>query len=864
MKLFLVAACLGVAFNTAVRSQVLPYQNPKLEAKERAQDLLECLTLDEKVALMVHTSPAVERLGIRPYNWWSEALHGVARNGTATVFPITMGMASSFDIGEVERVYSAVSDEARAKYNEAHRNGRYGYETQGLTFWTPNVNIFRDPRWGRGQETWGEDPYLASRMGVAVVRGLQGPSDAKYDKLHACAKHYAVHSGPESKRHYFNVENLDSRDLWETYLPAFKTLVQEADVKEVMCAYQRFEGEPCCGSNRLLTQILRNEWGFKYVVVSDCGAIGDFFNPGLHGTHPDAVSASSSAVSNGTDLECGWGDFKQLTEGVKRGLITEERINESLLRLLEARFALGEMDADSLVSWNHIGLDTIDCPTHKQLALDMARKSLVLLHNNGVLPLDKAAGNVAVMGPNATDSVMQWGNYEGRPSRTVTILDGIRVKVPGVTYERGCGLLENEVFESYFNQVTHDGRPGMKGSYWNNIEMKGDVAVEQELPTPINLNNGGNTAYAAGVALQNFSAVYEGVFRPTRSGRYDMEVEGDDGFRVYVNGKAVIDAWGHHPAEKRAYALEAEAGKEYAIRLEYMQGGGEAMLRFDVGVRRLIRPTEVVARVADAETVIFVGGISPELEGEEKNNVHCPGFAGGDRTSIELPLVQRDILRALKAAGKKVVFVNCSGAAMALVPEIESCDAILQAWYPGQAGGTAVADVLFGDFNPCGKLPVTFYRNTDQLPDFEDYSMKGRTYRYMTEKPLFPFGYGLSYTSFSITKGKLNRFSVKAGMGVKFTALVENTGNREGAEVLQLYVRKVGDTDGPVKTLRAFRCVELKAGESRKVTVELGPDAFEFFDTKTNTMRVVPGEYEIHYGNSSDTPAGNVLKVTLK
>ncbi len=855
---------MGVMAASGISAQEMPYQNPNLSPEQRAEDLVKRLTLEEKVALMINSSPAVERLGIKPYNWWSEALHGVARNGVATVFPITMGMASAFDEEIVERVYTAVSDEARAKYNEAHQKGSYGRMNEGLTFWTPNVNIFRDPRWGRGQETWGEDPYLTSRLGLAVVRGLQGPADARYDKLHACAKHYAVHSGPEAKRHYFDVEALDPRDLWETYLPAFKVLVQEGDVKEVMCAYQRFEGEPCCGSHRLLQQILRDEWGFKYVVVSDCGAIGDFFRPGLHETHPDAATASASAVDNGTDLECGGGDYRHLKDAVARGLITEQRIDTSLRRLMEARFALGEMDPDSIVSWSGIGVDTVDCPAHRQMALDVARKSMVLLHNNGVLPLDKGmSGRIAVMGPNAADSVMQWGNYEGTPSHTCTILDGIRSKAGDVVFEKGCDLLSNDVFDSYYNWLSHDGRTGLKATYWNNMEMKGEVAAVQELATPVNMNNGGNTRFAAGVNLHYFTAVYEGTFRPQKSGRYHLVIEGDDGYRVYVNGEKVIDYWGEHAAAERDYAWQAEAGKSYDIRIEYMQAAGEAVLRFDVGIPRQVTAAEVAARVKDVDVVVFAGGISPKLEGEEMNHIHVEGFAGGDRTSIELPRVQRDILKALKAIGKKVVFVNCSGSAMALVPELESCDAILQAWYPGQAGGEAVADVLFGDFNPSGKLPVTFYKNTEQLPDYEDYSMKGRTYRYMTEKPLFPFGYGLSYTTFEITKGKLSKKVVKAGEPVKFSAQVKNTGKRDGTEVVQVYVRKVGDEGGPVKTLRGFRRVELKAGASRNVSIELAAEAFEFFDAATHTMRVMPGKYEVTFGNSSDTPSANTLKVTL-
>ena len=725
------------------------------------------------------------------------------------------------------------------------------------------MNIFRDPRWGRGQETYGEDPYLTSRMGVAVVNGLQGPADAKYDKLHACAKHYAVHSGPEAKRHYFNAENISPRDLWETYLPAFKDLVQEADVKEVMCAYNRFEGDPCCGSNRLLTQILRDEWGYKHMVVSDCGAISDFFYKDRHATHKDAADASATAVLSGTDLECGI-EYAHLEEAVKKGLISEERINTSLRRLLKARFELGEMDDDTLVPWSKISIDTVDCETHKQMALDVTRKSMVLLHNNGVLPLAKTGTRIAVMGPNAVDSVMQWGNYKGTPSHTSTILEGIRNKIGNVPYEKGCELLTNQVFDSYFSEVSNNGKPGFTGTYWNNMDLKGEVAAIQQVSTPFNFNNGGNTVYAPGVGLYNFTASYEGTFRPKNNGDYSLVIEGDDGYRVYVNGEKVIDYWGAHASAKREYTLKATAGKDYKIKVEYMQAGAEALLRFDIGVYRQIAPEAVAGRVSDADVVIFVGGISPDLEGEDKYFVNCPGFSGGDRTTIELPEVQRNILKALKQAGKKVIFVNCSGSAVALVPETKSCDAILQAWYPGQAGGTAVADVLFGDYNPSGKLPVTFYKNTDQLPDFENYDMKGRTYRYMTETPLYPFGYGLSYTTFDISKGRLSKNVISTNQTVTFKANVKNTGKREGTEVVQVYVRKVGDKEGPAKTLRAFRSIPLKAGKSSVVSIDLPPRTFEFFDPETNTMRILPGDYEIMYGNSSETLPGNKLSIRLK
>ena len=489
---------------------------------------------------------------------------------------------------------------------------------------------------------------------------------------------------------------------------------------------------------------------------------------------------------------------------------------------------------------------------------------MVLLHNNGILPLAKTSTRIAVMGPNAVDSVMQWGNYKGVPSHTYTILEGIRNKVGNVPYEKGCELLENQVFDSYFNEISNKGYHGLTATYWNNMNMSGDVAATEQYTSPVNLSNGGHTVFATGVGLYNFTAIYEGTFCPKKDGNYTLIIEGDDGYRVYVNGSKVIDYWGEHASAKREYTLKATAGQDYKIKIEYMQAGAEALLKFDLGIYRQIPAATVVDKVKDADIVIFLGGISPDLEGEEKHFVNCPGFSGGDRTSIELPQVQRDILKALKKAGKKVVFVNCSGSAVALVPEMESCDAILQAWYPGQAGGLAVADVLFGDFNPSGKLPVTFYKSTDQLPDFEDYSMKNRTYRYMVEAPLFPFGYGLSYTTFDISKGRLNKKSISAGKDLNFKVNVKNTGKYDGAEVIQVYVRKVDDTEGPIKSLRAFRRVPLKAGETCVVSIDLLPTTFEFFDPTTNTMRIMPGKYEIMYGNSSDIPSGNKLSVTLR
>ena len=744
-KFLALVCCCATVFNTFAQ----PYKDPTLSAETRAKDLLSRLTLQEKTQLMEHTSPAIDRLGIPAFNWWNEALHGIGRNGTATVYPITMGLAATWDDALVQRAFTAASDEARAKNNIARESGRIG-RYQSLSFWTPNINIFRDPRWGRGQETYGEDPYLTTRMGLAVVRGLQGAqgdeqieygSNGQYRKLLACAKHFAVHSGPEWNRHQFNLENLPERDLWETYLPAFKALVQEGDVQEVMCAYHRFDGEPCCGSSRLLTDILRKEWGFKGLVASDCWAVDDFWKKNNHGTSDSKESAIATAVIAGTDVECG-GTFHSLTDAIEQGKITEEKINESVLRLLKARFELGDFDSEDLVPWQKIGPEVIACDEHHQIALEAARKSVVLLQNKqNILPLAKDT-KVAVIGPNANDSVMMWGNYNGFPRHTETILEGIRKKGNVIGYMKGCELVQR----APRSQQRNDDGPAMD--------------------------------YGHDAALQ---------------------VKTDD-----------------------AAGTSAE---------------------------------DVLNCVKDADVVVFVGGISPRVEGEEMR-VTLPGFRGGDRTSIELPQIQRDMLKLLHDSGKKIVFVNCSGSAVALVPETETCDAIVQAWYGGEAGGEALADVLYGDCEPTGKLPITFYRSTEQLPDYESYEMKGRTYRYMQDAPLWYFGYGLSYTAVRYGAPVYKKNEVRVSL--------TNTGNRPTEELVQVYLNKQGDTDGPRATLRAYKRVVVPAGKTVKARIPLPRASFEWWDANTGTMRVSAGTFNVMVGSSSNPADLTSVAVTIK
>ena len=769
-----VGMLLGLSF-TAL-AQTYPFQNPKLSSDKRADDLISRLTLDEKVSLMMHQSPAIERLGVPGFQWWNEALHGVGRNGKATVFPITMAMASSFDDALLQEVYTAVSDEARAKNQMAKESGRVR-QYQDLSFWTPNINIFRDPRWGRGQETYGEDPFLTSRMGVAVVRGLQGPDDSPYRKTLACAKHFAVHSGPEWNRHSFNVTDVPLRDLWETYLPAFKALVQEAGVEEVMCAYQRIDGEPCCGNNRYLKQILRNDLGFKGLVTSDCWAISDFWKKGYHEVVETKGEASGMAVRAGTDLECG-SDFNSLPEAVEKGLVTEKEINESLKRLIIARIKLGDFDDDSLVPWTKIPKSVVCSEEHRALSRKMAQESIVLLQNKGgILPLRKNAGKIVVMGPNANDSTMLLGNYNGFPMYAVTILEGIQEKAYNVKYVEGCRYVDAPANQS--SQRRQRDNVNLQANPFGNMGM-GDGA---QVPDSIRQ-------------------------------RFANRMRRDS-----VNTLA-------NPEARTTNAREVAQSN--------------------------VSDEDIVKQAMDAEVVIFVGGISPRLEGEEMR-VNFDGFRGGNRTSIELPEAQRRLLKALHEKGKKVVFVNCSGSAMALAPETEYCDAILQAWYGGEEGGTALAQVLFGEVNPSGKLPVTFYRNTDQLPDYEDYLMKNRTYRYMQDRPLFPFGYGLSYSDFQISGAKYSKD--------KITLSVTNKGKMDGDEVVQVYLRRVGDNEGPSKTLRAFKRVSVKAGKTVSVTIPFPRERFEWWDPYNNTMRVYTGQFELMVGNSSDAQVVQTVKI---
>jgi beta-glucosidase len=741
------------------------------------------------------------------------------------------------------------------------RRGEENRRFLSLSVWTPNVNIFRDPRWGRGQETYGEDPYLMSRMGIQVVKGLQGPADAKYRKLLACAKHYAVHSGPEWSRHELNLNDVNPREFYETYMPAFKALVQDADVRQVMCAYQRLDDEPCCSNTRLLQRILRDEWGYKYLVVADCGAITDFYT--THKVSSTPVHAAATGVLAGTDVECIWDNYhyKMLPQAIEKDLLKEEDIDKSLMRVLIGRFDLGDFDDDAIVPWSQIPESVLNNEKHRQLAYEMSQQSMTLLQNkNNILPLKKSIKKLAIIGPNADEEEMLWGNYNGTPVRTITILDGIKTKVSpkNIFYDKAVDLVDDKVTVSYFSNGSFEGKKGFKATYWNTPDHKGDVVVNQQLVNPIRLTAAGQHEFAPGVKLEKFSAKYETVLIPTVSEEIVFKGGATGFFELIVNGET-IQTYTNWRTLTARIPFKVEAGKTYNIEIRYAQRENwQANIEFDFGREEDVDYTVLINKLKGVETVVFVGGLSGNLEGEEMP-VSFPGFKGGDRTNMELPSVQRNALKALKAAGKKVVFVNCSGSAIAFEPEIETCDAILQAWYGGESGGQAVADVLFGDFNPSGKLPLTFYRNSDKLGDFEDYSMKDRTYRYTTDH-LFPFGFGLSYTNFEIGIANVSKSTIKADEAISISIPVKNTGKLAGTEIVQVYVRKVNDVDGPLKTLRGFQRLEIPAGKAGKATISLPPSSFEFYDWSQRKMAVTPGEYEVLYGNSSDAA---YLKTTI-
>ena len=834
-----------------------PYQNTQLSYAERVENLLSLLTPEEKVGLMMNKSVSIDRLGIPSYNWWSEACHGV-RQGGYTVYPQPIGMAAAFNEKLVYDVFSTVSDEARANWNRTdHNDPKLFNVPQGvtyypgnpeLTFWCPNVNIFRDPRWGRGQETCGEDPYLNAVLGVQTVLGMQG-NDDKYFKTHACAKHYAVHSGPEPLRHTYNA-SVSMRDLWETYLPAFKALVKKGNVREVMCAYNRYEGVPCCTSDRLLVDILRRKWNYDAIVLTDCDAINNFYNKGQHETHKDPLSASVDAVLNGTDLECGK-VFMVLTEALQKGLIKESVLDYHLRKTLYGRFELGMFDPAEMLPWANLKADVISSEANDALATQAARESMVLLENKGILPLSKSLKNIAVVGPNADDVELLNGNYGGTPTKEHqhSLLEGIKKAVPGanVFYKKACELADGETTIHHL-QDFNDGK-GVLVEFYNNKELSGQPATTGYY-NELNFSTFGAWGFAQGVSKDTLSVRVSGQYKATFTGDMKYTLSTDNGYVLKVNGQVVEEAkggrgrgfgfgFGRRTPDYKSFPVKE--GETYDVVIEYRHGNGQfAMLRGDICERKPVLFDDLAQQVKNMDVIIVIGGISARMEGE-----------GGDKQDIELPAVQQRLVKAMHATGKPVVFVNCSGSAIAFGSVEGQYDALLQAWYPGQGGAKALAEVLFGDYNPSGKLPVTFYRSNNDLPDFLDYSMENRTYRYFRGVPQYAFGYGLSYTTFAYGKGKLSRSSMKADGKVTLTVPVTNTGKREGAEIVQVYVKALDYPEAPIKSLKGFQKLTLAAGQTATATITLDGEAFEYYDASIDELSTRPGRYQILYGSSS-------------
>jgi beta-glucosidase len=826
-----------------------PWLDTRLPLERRVDDLVSQLTLEEKISQMMNKAAAVERLGIPEHDWWNEALHGVARAGIATVFPQAIGMAATWNPELIREIGDVVSTEARAKHHEFARQGDRG-RYKGLTFWSPNINIFRDPRWGRGQETFGEDPYLTSRIGVAYVKGLQG-DDPKYLKVVSSVKHYAVHSGPEPERHTFDAK-ADERDLRETYLPAFRATILEGKAEGLMCAYNSLNGEPACANKRLF-DILRREWAFGGHVVSDCAAIEDIWKH--HKFVKTEAEASAVAVKAGTDLTCGR-EYRALAQAVKDGHITEAEIDVAVKRLMRTRFRLGVFDPPALVKYAQIPFSANDSPAHRALSLRAARESIVLLKNEGdTLPLRKDLKTVAVIGPNADAPDVLLGNYNGTPSKSVTPLAGIREKLGAATrvlYSPGVyptGTVVVPAPPSAFS--------GLKGEYFANSEWQGEPALVRD-DAQVDFNWMA-LAPAAQLPADNFSVRWTGKLRAPDSGRYVVGLAGNGGVRLTLDGKTVIEEFANTRTRTVTKEIELEGGRTYDLKVEYRENANHyasaRLMWAPPGDEGRLRE-DALSKAREADAVVMVMGINPSVEGEEMD-VKLEGFRGGDRTDIGLPKPQEELIKAVHALGKPVVLVLLGGSALAVNWADANVPAIVEAWYPGQEGGTALADVLFGDYNPAGRLPVTFYKSADQLPPFEDYRMQGRTYRYFKGDPLYPFGHGLSYTTFRYDDLRLSAPRVRAGRGLTVSANVTNAGTRAGEEVVQLYVTDSASAYPiPVRSLAGLTRIKLNPGETRRVSFNIEPRQLSVIDDRGRRV-VEPGEFIVSVGGKQPGFKGN-------
>jgi beta-glucosidase len=887
----LAAALFGV-LNCATLAQPAPYLNPSLPIDQRVDDLVSRMTMEEKATQLVNTSEAIPQLNVPAYQWWSEALHGVARNGIATVFPQVIGLAATWDTPLIKEMATVTSVEARAKFNESLREsgasarpsgaGSGGFSRAlGLDFWAPNINIFRDPRWGRGQETYGEDPFLTAHMGMAYVTGMQG-DDARYFRTIATPKHFAVHSGPESTRHTVDVK-VSLHDIEDTYLPAFRAALVDAKADSVMCAYNSINGQPACVNTFLLDDTLRGAWKFNGYVVSDCGAISDISNaaPRGHAFVPTMPEAAALSLKRGTDNDCGSRDAPAYLTAMQKGLINQEEVDVNLKRIFKARFQLGLFDPPSMVKYTQIPFTENDSEAHRQLALKVARESMVLLKNDGSLPLKSGLRNIAVVGPLADSIAVLEGNYNGTASRYVTPLDGIRKQFSAahVTFAPGTNFMRNPVVIPESSLHTDDGKPGLTGVYFKNKNLSGSPAatrVDPQLGTA--MGTMGFRRLPEEIGSGDFSARWTGTLTPPDSGTYKLAISGSGGVRVWLDGKQVIDDWQQRtpprgrfapdPAAEAARSADVplEKGKRYELKVEVFHtappagaapGGGRGgfggfgaatpTLAWEPGVN-LENTASAVEAANRADVVIAVVGITRDLEGEEMSNSRLPeGFDRGDRTSLDLPKDEEALIEAMKATGKPLIVVLTNGSAMGINWAKQNANAILEAWYPGEEGGTAIGEVLSGSYNPGGRLPLTFYKSVADLPPFDDYSMKGRTYRYFEGEPLYPFGYGLSYTTFAYSKAKVATPVVKAGASLQVDVDVRNAGKVAGEEVAQAYLMFPKIPGTPLRALRGFERVNIAAGQTRHVRFTL--DARDLSCVNESGGRVVaPGAYRLFLG----------------
>jgi beta-glucosidase len=835
------------------------YKNTNLGFEERARDMEQRMTLEEKISQLGHTSDAVPRLGIPEYNWWNEGLHGVARAGVATVFPQAIGLAATFDDALLLTDATAISTEFRAKYNLSKGQDGSAAWYKGLTVWSPNINIFRDPRWGRGQETYGEDPFLTSRMGLAFVKGLQG-SDAKYLKTVATPKHFAVHSGPEATRHEVDV-TVSRHDMQDTYLPAFRTTVIEGNAQSVMCAYNRVNGEPACSNTVLLHDYLREAWKFKGYVVSDCAAIEDI--SAHHKFKPTQEQGVTAALVGGTDLICGSPQNRVQLErtaalnAVRQGILPESVIDKAVTRTLAARFALGLFDPPSLVPWSKLGATDNNTVASRALALKTARESLVLLKNeNHFLPLKQRYSNIAVIGANADSLDALEGNYNGTPRAPVTILAGLRKRFPQskIRFVQGTGLVGpvlNPVPSSALCTDTSGKVHGLKAEYFANSKLEGEPLMRR---TDATVNFMWGFQGISTKLARDYSVRWTGVLHPPATEDYVVGFTGQDGYRLWIDGELMIEDWTtHRPSTTQTKLIHLERGKKYRIKIEYFQTvrAAEARLIWGVPGRE---EDEAVRAASESGLVVMVLGLSARVEGEEMK-VKSEGFSGGDRTSLDLPAPQEKLLERVHATGRPVVLVLMNGSALAVNWANEQVAAILEAWYPGEAGGTAVAEALAGDFSPAGRLPVTFYKGVEQLPAFEDYSMANRTYRYFKDEPLYPFGFGLSYTEFAYTKPRVDSHFVAFDGSLTVTAEVTNKGAMSSDEVVELYLTHEGVVGAAGKELHGFQRVHLARGQTKTVTFKLRDRDLSVVDGE-GVRRIVPGKVKAWIGGGQPAAAG--------